>query len=263
MRSLALHNLKGGVGKTTTAVNLAWLAAQRGYRTLLWDLDAQGATSLYVRVRTGVEGGARKMLKAKDLQRAVVTTPFERLHVLPADFSLREVDLELARAGKVKKRVARVLSELAPRYDLVVLDAPPGHGLLAESVFSAVDLLLVPLIPSPLSLHAFKRMRHYSLRQGYASVQHAAPFFNMVDRRRKVHREFVESYMGNDAFLKTVVPYSADVERMGVHRAPLGTFAARRASGKAFESLWDEVQVRLQMPALVTHVAATAAVSRV
>ena len=96
MRIIAVYNIKGGVGKTATAVNLAWLSAQSGARTLLWDLDPQGAASFTFRIKPGVAGGGKRLVKGGDaVTDSIKGTDFERLDVLPADFSYRNFDIVL------------------------------------------------------------------------------------------------------------------------------------------------------------------------
>ena len=100
MRTVAVYNLKGGVGKTATAVNLGFLAAQDGRRTLLWDLDPQGAASFYLRVKPKVKGGGRNLVKGRTAVDEVIrTTAYPGLDLLPADFSYRGLDLDLLVGG--------------------------------------------------------------------------------------------------------------------------------------------------------------------
>ncbi len=93
MNTLATYNIKGGVGKTAAAVNLAYLAARDGHRTLLWDLDPQGAASYLLRVRPRVKGGGKALIRGKtSLEEAVKPTEFDRLDLVPADFTYRNLD---------------------------------------------------------------------------------------------------------------------------------------------------------------------------
>lgn len=247
MRALALHSLKGGVGKTTTAVNLAFLAAKEGLRTLIWDVDPQGAASLYLGVGTGVSGGAERVLRGKDLEISVKRSAFENLWILPADLSFRLVEVELDSLRKPKKRIARVLEGLAGSYDLMVLDAPPGLGLLSEAILRACDLLLVPIIPSPLGVYVYERMNGHLAREGYSPERQRA-FFSMVDRRRKSHSGIVETYAGKaPGFLSSTIPAAAEIERMGLHRSPLGAYSKDLAVTGAFAALWEEARAHLGM----------------
>ena len=96
MKVLATYSIKGGVGKTTTAVNLAYEAGRAGVRVLVWDLDPQGAATYLLRVRPKVRGGSRKLVSAKGaLADHVRGTDLDAVHVLPADFSLRHLDVHL------------------------------------------------------------------------------------------------------------------------------------------------------------------------
>ena len=106
MKVLATYNIKGGVGKTSTAVNLAYLAAREGRRTLLWDLDPQAAATFLFRVRPRVKGGGRGLVtRQRPIEAALKATDFEGLDLLPADFSYRNMDLEL---DDTKKRTRRL-----------------------------------------------------------------------------------------------------------------------------------------------------------
>ena len=110
MNTLATYNIKGGVGKTASAVNLAYLAARDGRRTLLWDLDPQGAASYLFRIKPKVKGGARALVRGKrPLEEAVKVTEYDGLDLVPADFTYRNLDLVLDEAKKPTQRIARLL----------------------------------------------------------------------------------------------------------------------------------------------------------
>jgi chromosome partitioning protein len=236
---LATYNIKGGVGKTSAAVNLAYLAARDGARTLLWDLDPQGASTYLFRIKARVKGGGRKLVRGKsDVDGLIKGTDHEGLDLLPADFSYRHMDLALDATKKPTRRLARVLKPLGDEYDYIFLDCPPSISLVSESVFEAADVLLVPLIPATLSSRTFDQLR--VLVDGGPQVM---AFFSMVDGRKRLHREVMEG-MAGDA-LSTVIPASADVERMGVHRTVIAEFAPRGRAARAYEELWREVRSRL------------------
>ena len=131
MNVYATYNIKGGVGKTSTAVNLAYLAAASGLRALLWDLDPQGAATYLFRVKPRVKGGGRGLVSGKrPVDDAVKATDFDNLDLLPADFSYRNMDLELDEAKKRTRRIDQLLSGVADDYDLAFLDCPPSVSLV-------------------------------------------------------------------------------------------------------------------------------------
>ncbi len=243
MKVLATYNIKGGVGKTATAVNLAYLAASQGMRTLVWDLDPQGASSYYFRVKARVKGGGKKLILGElDLDSRIKATDFEGLDLLPADFSYRHMDLELNQTKNPVKQIARVLEPLAREYELLFIDCAPSISLVSESVFRAADVLLVPTIPTPLSLRTLLQLLK-SLREVKAKRLGVFPFFCMVDRRKALHRSTAD--LAGEIplpFLRTEIPYSSHIEQMGIQRAPLHTFARSSAGADAYSALWREVR---------------------
>ncbi len=244
MRTLATYNIKGGVGKTTTAVNLAYLAARGGRRTLLWDLDPQGAASYLLRVRPRVKGGGKALIRGKtSLDQAVKPTELDRLDLVPADFTYRNLDLALDAVKKPTRQIARLLAPLAGDYDVAFLDCPPGISLVSENVARAADLLLVPLIPTTLSVRTLEQLTEFLT--GLDHPPDLFPFFTMVDGRKRLHREVVEQlHRDRRDVAATVIPALSVVEQMAVHRAPLPTFAPRSRVTRSYEELWAEVRAR-------------------
>jgi chromosome partitioning protein len=246
VKILATYNIKGGVGKTASAVNLAYLAARDGAPTLVWDLDPQGAASYYFRVKPKVKGGGKGLLHGKrELDDMIRGTDFQHLDLVPADFSYRNMDLCLDHAKKPTRQIRKLLKPLADEYEYVFLDCPPSISLVSENVFEAADALLVPTIPTTLSLRTYQQLSKFC-RQHETGAATLLPFFSMVDRRKQLHRSIVEQppeFLCNP--LKTNIPYTSEVERMGVHRAPLGSFAGSSWAAKCYEALWQEVKEQL------------------
>jgi chromosome partitioning protein len=239
---LATYNIKGGVGKTSAAVNLAYLAASEGARTLLWDLDPQGASTYLFRIKPKVKGGAGKLVRGRsDAARHIKGTDYEGLDLLPADFSYRHMDLALNATKQPTRRLSRVLAPLQGEYDYVVLDCPPSISLVSESVFRAADALLVPVIPATLSARTFDQLTRV--------VDHDATllmFFSMTDARKRMHREVMQQLISrHPEMLQTTVPFAADIERMGSHRMVVEEFSPRGRAAKAYRQLWQEVRERL------------------
>jgi cellulose biosynthesis protein BcsQ len=245
VKILALYNLKGGVGKTSAAVNLAYMAAQQGIPTLLWDLDAQGAATWYLGVETGLETSAKKLFRGKSpLGQEVRPTRFPALEVLPADVSFRNLDDRIEKGGDGRRLLQELVAPFAETYGLLVLDCPPSFSRLAESVVQAADMVLSPTIPAPLSLRAWLQMQSHFGSRKYARGK-LVSFFSMVDRRRTLHRNWTDQ--PPDALsggLRAWIPYATQVEQMGVRRAPIEVFAPRAAVSHAFRGLWREVARR-------------------
>ena len=246
MSVVAVYSMKGGVGKTTTAVNLSHLAAAAGQRTLLWDLDAQAASSFAFRVRPRIAGFGRKSLESGEtLAAAIKATDYDRLDLLPADFAYRKLDRLLEQVGNPARVMTAILDTLGRDYDVVFLDCPAGFSLLTEGVFAAADAVLVPTIPTVFSLRTLARLVKWSDRAN-ARFEIAA-FFSMVDRRKALHRRTCEWFAGHpEVFLRGHIPYASVVEEMAVRRTPLPVFAARDPATVAFAGIWSELQTRLR-----------------
>lgn len=248
MKALAAYSVKGGVGKTTAAVNLADAAARTGARVLVWDLDPQGAATYCFRVRPGVVGGARGLVKRSgELAPHVRATDAAGVDLVPADLSLRHLDLHLHRRSSSTHRIGDLLAPLADEYDVAVLDCPPGVTLATEGVIAAVDALVVPVVPSTLSHRTLDQLHELLDELAGAGVAPPSvwPFASMVDRRRALHRELLAALASHPGALTTAVPSASVVERMGVERAPLRAYAPRHAATSAFDALWAELAARL------------------
>jgi chromosome partitioning protein len=245
MKTLATYSIKGGVGKTTTAVNLAYEAARSGARVLLWDLDPQGAATFCFRVRPLVKGGVERLVADKAALAAnVYGTDHTGLHIVPADFSLRHLDLHLDDTKRPTRRIATLLEAVADLYDVAILDCPPGVTLASESVFAAVDALLVPTVPTTLSKRTLDQLAEFLADDpGRPTV---LAFASMVDRRKKLQRQLVtELAEQTPGLLPTVIPNASAVELMGVERAPVAVYAPMSPSALAFRELWADVAARL------------------
>lgn len=236
----ATWSVKGGVGKTTAAVTFAHLSARQGRRTLLWDLDPQGAASWLLRVRPRVKGGAKALVRGRsDLDDVLKHTDVDGLDLVPSDESYRELERRLDAEKKPTQRVARLLRPLRHDYDVVVLDCPPSVTLVSENVVDAADVLVVPLAPAPLAVRTLDQLLDVVAASPKPRPRVLA-FLSQVDRRRALHRELAESLpRTRDDVSPVCIPAAAAVERMGVERRPLAAFAPRSPAARAYAELWD------------------------
>ena len=197
MITIALYSMKGGVGKTAATVNLAHLASLDGFRTLICDLDPQGASSWYFRIRAGKNFNSNKFIKGG-----------------------RSID----------------------EYDYLFLDCPPGISLVSENILNAADVVLVPLVPTPLSVLTFEKLGTFLDKKEFDAAK-IYPFFSMAERRKSLHLETMDKLSAeNRNVLASVIPYRSEVERMGVYREPLTANTPGSFSAKAYAALWTEVK---------------------
>jgi len=239
MRTLAVYSSKGGVGKTSLAVNLAWAAATLSRRrTLLWDLDAQAGASFILAPNAKRREEARTVIEREVMpDRLIVKTGIEGLDLLPADASLRTLDLLFVDIG-ANKRLQRIGENLAKDYDRIVVDCPPGLGVTAEQVIRSAALILLPIIPSGLATRAADELR------AYLDARKKAPpiisVFNLVDRRRASHREALAQFPDRPA-----IPMASAVEQMADRHAPIGSYAPRSPAATAVVDLWRDIEERI------------------
>lgn len=239
MAALAIYSLKGGVGKSTIAVNLAWLAAvASGRRTLLWDLDAQGAAGFLLGKQ--YPGADAHRIFSRDVAPAdmIMRTDWPSLRLLTADISLRRLDAQLELEG-ARKRLRKLLRLLEDDFDRIILDCPPGLTQTSEQIFRAVDLIVIPVLPSPLAVRAYEEVAAHITRHN-RNPPVLVPVLSMVDRRRGLHREMVAAHPD-----WPVIPNSSQIERMSVSQAPVATFAPKSPAAMAFAQLWAKVERKL------------------
>jgi cellulose biosynthesis protein BcsQ len=246
MKIVAVTNIKGGVGKTTTAVNLAYLSAAAGQATLLWDLDPQGAATYTLRCDPSTHASAKKLVAGKrDLPELIVPGGYEHLDVLPSDFSYRNFDVHLSTRKHPTERLLRMSRSLRDVYATLFMDCPPGISLLSENVLRAADAVVVPLVPSPLSVRMLAQLRQFVEENQWSDLA-LLPFFSMVDRRKSLHQDMIASTRQQyPEMLSTEVPYWSDIERMSLRRAPLPAYAPASPSGQVYLALWQEIQARM------------------
>ena len=242
MKILSVYNIKGGVGKTATAVNLSYLAANEDKNTLLCDLDPQSSATYYFRVKPKMKTGLKTFVKGKkSLEKNVKGTDYYNLDLLPADFSLRNMDILLDNVKGSRHRLKSVLKMFKEEYEYIFLDCPPNITLVSENIFMASDLILVPVIPTTLSSRTFEKLLDF-FKKNKLSTKKIVPFFSMVEIRKNMHKSsMIELKKQYPAFLNSTIPYSSVVEKMGIYREPVERFSPRSVPAQQYRELWIEV----------------------
>jgi len=238
-----IYNIKGGVGKTAASVNLSYLSSLEGKRTLLWDLDPQGSSSFYYHKEHGNDASLKKIISGKvDLNDIIEGTDYRNLEIIPSDFSYRHMDTLLDQVKKSKKRIREVLKELKNEYDVIFLDCPPGISILAENIFQACDYILVPTVPTPLCLRTYEQIISF-FKEDNLDKSSVIPFFSMVEMRKSIHRNLMKELTeGIPNLCTSVIPFLADVEKMGIYRKPVAEFSPNSKASASFKALWKEIR---------------------
>jgi chromosome partitioning protein len=238
---IAVYSVKGGVGKTTLAANLAWCAAHHAdQKTLLWDLDAAAGAGFLLGIEpSGSKPAEGVFSRTRRPEKLIHQTAYPGLDVLPADESIRALDSQFLSIGK-RNRLARLADELSESYARIVFDCPPVMNEISAQVVRAVDLVIVPLPPSPLSSRAFDLVAAEVAANAGKRHPPILPVYSMLDLRRSLHREAREAHPD-----WPVIPYASVIEQCAVRQQPLGAFAPASPAAQAFAALWAAIETKL------------------
>ena len=248
MKIIACYSNKGGVGKTATSVNLAYASAKQGRKTLLCDLDPQGASGFYFRVKPSKRLKNKAFFKDVDrFTGAIRASDYDGLDLLPANLTYRDFDIFLSRMRNSRSRLKKALREVDSDYEVILLDCPPNISLLSENVFKASDRIVVPVIPTTLSVRTLEQLFAFFDENGYQRRK-LLPFFSMVQKSKKLHRETMTTLRKNyKNLLDDHIPFSTDIERMGIHRAPVLTYAGRDSAAKGYARIWRDIEKKAKI----------------
>ncbi len=246
MRVIAAYSIKGGVGKTATAVNLAYLSSGQGAQTILFDFDPQGSATFYFRIREARKFGSKKLIRGGSrMKRKIRGTDFPNLDLLPFAMSYRKLEIALAAMRRSKRQLRNSLRTVANEYDYGFLDCPPNITLISENIFRAADYIVVPVVPTTLSVRAYERLLKFFDDSGLDKGR-ILPFFSMAELRKRMHKDIMREMSKNHSqFLHTVVPFLSDVERMGLDREPVVSSKPNSLAAQRYRQLWQEIEQRV------------------
>ena len=256
MITIAVANQKGGVGKTTTAINLATALAAIGWRVLLIDFDPQGnaSTGLGVPANDRASSSYDLLVDGTDVADAAVATKVPRLDIVPATVDLSGAEIELVDRPDRARLLSQALAKRADRWDICLIDCPPSLGLLTVNALVAARHLIVPLQCEFFALEG--------LSQLLKTVERVRGNFNpdlsilgialtMYDRRNKLSLNVAEDVRAclGDQVLNTIVPRNVRVSEAPSHGLPALVYDLKCPGSAAYLSLAREVIDRLPMPA--------------
>ena len=236
---IALYNIKGGVGKTSTTINLAFNAS-KNKRVLVWDLDPQGASTFFLNKKVK-ERNLIEKASSFGLQKYIKTTDFHHIDLIPADLNLKDIDKDLENDRKFKTLLSKIVG-----YDYIFIDSPPTLSPVSQNIFKASNVILIPTIPTILSVRTYNQIIKYFKK--YMNDKKIFTFLSMVDKRKNMHIEITKKILKlpKKQILRTPIYNSAIVEKMGEKLAPVEVFAPHSESAKSYQNLWIEIENKIK-----------------
>ena len=248
---ISIINQKGGVGKTTTAVNLAAFLADKGYKTILLDSESQGnATRALSKDVEFEETLYDVLLDDVSIEEAVVKTDVKKLSILPASIDLAGAEIEMVSMEKREFLMKRKLDQVRDKYDFILIDCPPSLGLMTLNALVASQEILIPIQAEFYALEGLSQLVktvQVVTRKLNPGLSILGILLTMFDGRTNLSLQVadeVKKYFGNKVF-RTVIPRSVKLSEAPSFGEPILTYAPKSKGAEAYKKLCREVIKRV------------------
>ncbi|CAB1130273.1 chromosome partitioning protein; transcriptional regulator [Candidatus Hydrogenisulfobacillus filiaventi] len=252
-RTIAVANQKGGVGKSTTVINLAAYLAESGQRVLAVDADPQGntTTGLGIDKQTLEVSAYEVLVEGRPLMEALVPTDFPSLHVVPATMDLAGAEVEMVGWPRRERRLAEVLAPVRDRYDVVLIDCPPSLGLLTVNALAAADGVMIPIQCEFFALEGLSQLLatielvRDRLNPGLTLEGVVLTMFDgRTNLAQQVEQE-VRNHFGDKVY-RTVIPRTVRLSEAPSHGLPIVRYDPRSRGAEQYQRLAEEVLAHVQ-----------------
>lgn len=247
-RVIAIANQKGGVGKTTTTINLSSCLAELGQKVLVVDTDPQGNTTsgLGIDKETAESTVYQLMIGECEIKDCLIHTDFERLDVIPSNVNLAGAEIDLIGIEDREYILKKALTDIRNEYDFVILDCPPSLNMLTVNAMTAADTVLVPIQCEYYALEGLSQLMHtISLVQKRLNpeLEIEGVVFTMYDARTNLSLQVVENVKENlkQTIYKTIIPRNVRLAEAPSHGLPINYYDAKSAGAESYRLLAEEV----------------------
>ena len=250
-RIIAIANQKGGVGKTTTAINLSACLAERNQKVLVIDIDPQGNTTSGLGIDKDEQENTIYELMISDLKikDAILETEFENLNLIPSNVNLSGAEIDLIGIEDREYVLKNKVKEIRDDYDYIILDCPPSLSMLTVNAMTTADTVLVPIQCEYYALEGLTQLIHtvnLVKERLNPTLELEGVVFTMFDSRTNLSLQVVENVKDNlhQTIYKTIIPRNVRLAEAPSHGKPINIYDTKSAGAESYRQLAEEVMNR-------------------
>ena len=250
-RIIAIASQKGGVGKTTTSINLAACLGEAGQKVLVIDVDPQGNTSsgLGIEKENATKTIYEVISGECDIEEAIVKEQFENLDIIPSNVNLAGADIELIDVDDREHVIKNAIAKVRDNYDYIIMDCPPSLSMLTVNAMSAADTVLVPIQCEYYALEGLTQLIHtvnLVKKKLNPKLELEGVVFTMYDARTNLSLQVVENVKNNlkQTIYKTIIPRNVRLAEAPSHGLPINIYDTKSAGAESYRLLAEEVMNR-------------------